>query len=214
MMMMINCSFDFEKYSSKPPKEAAGRITNRIAKYPTALPLETIAKNLVQPNGFTFCPAVFTEGKRRNANWKSQQLFGLDFDDGMGISEVLARCEKYSIKPAIIYTTFSSVNDNKFRVLFLHESEVNDFRVRKLIQLALMELFPECDPSCKDGSRVFYGGQELKLLDADAVFNGAELVQEMCRFISDSDKSNNKARAIKSYCASAGLDMLSSPGYN
>ena len=112
---MIKCTFDIEKFTKKPDKTEAGRISNRIAKYPVELTIEEIGKRLVQPNGFTFTPGVFTEGKRRIANWKSQQIFGLDFDEGMTIAQVLERCEKYNLKPAIIYTTFSSVNDNKFR---------------------------------------------------------------------------------------------------
>lgn len=207
LIELIKCTFDIEKFKSKPDKEAAKRISNRIAKYPVELTIEEIGKKLVQPNGCTFTPGVFTEGKRRIANWKSQQIFGLDFDEGLTIEEVLERCEKYNLLPAIIYTTFSSVNDNKFRVLFVLENEVTDFRIQKLIQLALMRIFSESDKACKDCSRVFYGGQELKHLDNTAVFNGALLVQEMCRYISDTDKAH-AAREIKNYCSSVGLDMV------
>lgn len=204
---MIKITLDNVNFTCKPDKKATTAITQRIAGLIQELPIETIAEQLVQPYGKTFTPAVFKDNKRTNDTWVSQQLFGLDFDEGITVSEVLDRCKKYQIEPCFIYSTFSSVDNNKFRVFFCNDTVVTDYRIRTVIQLGLMRLFKESDKSCKDGSRLFYGGQQLIYTDYNAVINPVALVRELCRYIQDIDKAH-AAREIKGYCQSVGLDML------
>lgn len=198
---------DKKNYCTKPDNQEAKLITNRIAEMSAEMSLETIAEYLVQPYGRTFAPAVFHDNKRSNSTWGSQQLFGLDFDEGITMDEVLERCSKYGIHPCFIYSTFSSTNNNKFRVFFCNETEVTDYRIRTVIQSSLMRMFKESDKSCKDGSRIFYGGKELLYKDYDKRINPVDLLRELCRYIQDSD-SVNASREIKHFCQLTGLDML------
>lgn len=70
-----------------------------------------------------------------------------------------------------------------------------------------MRIFPECDPSCKEPARLFFGGKKLlPYTDSEACFNPVQLVREMCRYISESDKAH-AASKIKKYCEDVGLDM-------
>lgn len=206
-MKKIKVSLDKQKFEQKPDKQDAKSITNRIASNTIELSVDDLKDSLVQPNGQSFCPAVFSDGKRRNDHWISQQIFGLDFDDGIAIEQVLERCEKYNVKPAIIYTTFSSVNNNKFRVLFQCETKITDQRLAKVIQLSLMRMFPESDKACKDSSRIFYGGQAAHTCDNEAVFCPPLLVQTVCRYITDEDKAH-ASRNIQQWCQFVGLDMF------
>jgi len=206
-MLMIRCTMDSKNYSVKPDKEEVKAITKRMAGLTEELPVRTIAERLVQPYGRTFSPAVFRDNKRTNDTWVSQQLFGLDFDEGISVEEVLERCDNYGILPCFIYSTFSSINNNKFRVFFCNDTEVTDYRVRTLIQLALMRMFRESDKSCKDASRMFYGGKVLLYENYDGRINPVDLLKVLCRYINDTD-STNASREITSYCQQVGLDMV------
>lgn len=204
----MKVSIDRQRYSQKPDKGTAGAISKRVAEQVENLEVQEIAEQLVQPYGRTFSPAVFADGQRKNANWKEQQLFGLDFDEGITVEQVLGRCKEYNIKPVFIYSTFSSnESNNKFRVFFCHETVLIDYRIRTVIQYALHMMFKEADGQCKDGSRFFYGGKELLYTDYGSTFNAVDLVKELCRYINDTDRVN-AAREIKRYCECVGLDML------
>jgi|GEM_PF-3090723 len=122
--------------------------------------------------------------RRNNRSWTSQQIFGLDIDnedfekdsnnktikengkqkpfkskDYLSPKEALERCKLYGIEPFFMYHTSSSEPDkwDKFRLLFKLEEPTKDYRVFKLIQTTLMNMFPECDKQCKDPARLFYG---------------------------------------------------------
>jgi len=161
--MNIKVTLDKFKNHNKPTKSETSIISNRIACNENIIDLqiEEFANYLVQPNGFTWSPTVFKGNFRRNNEWENQQLFGLDFDNGITLEEVIDRCNKYNIKPVFAYSTFSSVNNNKFRLAFVNNHIIEDYRVRTLIQLALMNLFPECDKSCKDASRLYLEVKKL-----------------------------------------------------
>ncbi len=206
----IKLCIDTKKFSSKPTDEKP--FAKRLPQNMVDLPIDIISSRLVQPYGNTWTPAYFkpnANGKlgRTNECWAGQTLFALDFDKGITFEEVLNRCRKYSIEPAFAYSTFSSINNNKFRVVWQMPFEINDARVRKVIQFALMRIFPECDSKCKDASRMFYGGKELIHTKFDSHLSIVDLIREMCRYLKDTD-SVNCARNIKSYCEAVGLDMV------
>lgn len=169
--------------------------------------IEALAKQLVYPHGRTWVPAVFSNGVRKNSHWLSQQLYGLDFDNGITVEQVLERCRDYGIIPCFIYSTFSSVNNSKFRVVFMNDQEITDYRLRTVIQLGLMTMFKESDKSCKDAARLYFGGREILYSNYEARINPIDVVKELCRYISDSDAAH-AAREIKKYCETVGLDMV------
>jgi len=207
--MLIKVTLDKIKYHNKPTKFETSIISKRIAcnENITELQVNQFAEYLVQPHGFTWTPTIFKGNLRLNNEWKMQQVFGLDFDNGITLEEVINRCNKYNIKPAFIYSTFSSVNNNKFRVIFINNHIVEDYRVGKLIQLALMNLFPESDKSCKDACRLYFGGKEIIYNDYEAIINVPELIEGLVHYFTDTMK-NNYLKKIKTFCSDVGIDMI------
>lgn len=125
--------------------------------------------------------------RRNNKCWTSQQIFGIDIDNedfvkdanGKNVKEngkekkvisknyitpqeAIDRCIKYGLEPFFSYHTMSSIisgpeKHDKFRLLFKTKEPINDYRMFSLIQILLMEIFPESDKACKDPARLFYG---------------------------------------------------------
>jgi len=199
---------DIGKFIKKPNKAETGQISKRIAQNYVNISLEELAKQITTPNGRTFTPAYFTGNSRTNDTWQGQQIFGLDFDKGITLEQIVERCQKYNILPSIIYETFSSVNQNKLRVLFTCEQEITDFPIRTAMQIALLTIFKESDKNCKDACRLFFGGKELVYTNFDARINPVDLILEMTRYIKDTDKNKNYSREIKEYCELVGLNMV------
>lgn len=162
--------------------------------------------------GRTWTPAYFRGDvngifKRSNNSWAGQSLFALDFDNGITVDAMLDRCKACGVMPAFIYTTFSSEDNNKFRVVFQNQFEVQDIRVRNIIQLGLMTLFKEADPSCKDPSRMFFGGKEIIYHDYQTTIDIATLVFGVCKYLTAKD-DKNYATNIKRFCQRIGINLL------
>ena len=123
----------------------------------------TFAELMLQ--GRTWCPATFNGG-RSNANWTSQSVFALDFDSGILPEVIIARCQSLDIIPNVVYTSFSdSETLRKFRLVFFIDMIIKTQEKAKELQLTLMELFPECDASCKDYARMFFAAKEVVYVD-------------------------------------------------
>src|SRR5680860_131240 len=208
--LKINLSLDIKSFTKKPDKEATVKISNRIASKLTNLELEKLPR-VVGDLGVSWCPGTFSEGKRRIANFNSQQIFGLDFDDGITWEEVKSRADKYRLPIVFAYETFSSINRSKFRVVLCNDIEITDARSARVIQIALMEIFPECDPACKDCSRLFFGGKGLIFVNENinvATFNISNLMLSLVEYYKDTDCGNNNvSRKIKQYAENVGIEL-------
>lgn len=114
---MINLRIDKTGYKAKPNGYEIAKISNRLSDMTTKeIPFEEFS-SLVGEQGHSFCVSDFY-GIRTKDNYKSQQIFALDFDDGITYSELSKRAESYGLPIALAYETFSSVNENRFRVVF------------------------------------------------------------------------------------------------
>lgn len=142
-----------EILKSKPTKGTIKSTLKNIIDI-TASELEWIVLN----NPFNVSEASgLTE-----ADWKSQQIFALDFDSGIKPDEFIKKCRIHSLNPNIIYTTYSDKPElRKFRALFILDEPINEYLKAKWIQRGLMKLFPEADKACKDLCRMFYPGKEI-----------------------------------------------------
>ncbi len=95
-------------------------------------------------------------------DWLSQQILTLDFDSGITPDEIIKRCRLSSIIPNIIYTTYSDKPElRKFRVIFILDKEITDYKIMKWAQRGLMSIFKEADAACKDLCRMYYPGKEV-----------------------------------------------------
>jgi len=165
--MKIQLTADRNHFYNKKPKDfEIGKINNRLcAVNVKKTDLHSLAE-MIGDKGMTWCPGVFN-GKRKNDNFISAQIIGLDFDEGVGFDEILSRSEKYMLPILFAYETFSSINKSKFRVVLLLSEIIADKEMYNTVIRQLMIIFPECDKSCKDASRMFFGGKNLFYYNQD-----------------------------------------------
>lgn len=159
--MEVQVSLDKTGYREKPEGREMAAISKRIAQNPRKVELHGLA-DLVGNKGHTFSPSIFSDGKRREKNFVQMQLFGLDFDDGISIQEIRKRAEEYALPIAFLYHTFHSTEGQpRFRAVFVNDVLIEDKRVANIMIAMLLEIFPQADKSCKDVSRMFFGGKGL-----------------------------------------------------
>jgi hypothetical protein len=194
--------------NAQKPTDDVRRISARLKR--TEVTLEELATKLTQPYGYTFSAGVFaTDGIRNNKSWQSQQLFALDFDRDITLKDVLERATRFDIKPVFAYSSFSAseVYPNKFRVIWAMNEVVKTEQVRNLIILSLMQIFPECDNSCKDASRIYFGGKELLYSDYGNRLLIDDLVDAVVQTIYIGDRSN-ASKYIKAWSQRVGLSLI------
>lgn len=168
-MNTIKFSFDGQSFQTKPSDEEIRRINNRIARSVQKLDRDKLMKKVIKigNGGHTFSPATFKNGRRSKDNFEQQQLFALDFDNKdpkkrLSFDEVKERARQFEMPILFAYDTMSSVQHDKFRVVFLNDVSIADRRAAEAVQLAMGEMFPEADASCyKDVSKLYFGGKGL-----------------------------------------------------
>lgn len=188
-MIEFPIQIDTVSYTGKPKSTDIQKIKPRLAQ---TQPIRATVKQLESAvlSGKSFSPAVLKGGARAD-NWSCQQVFCVDVDNEdkkapkgkklqskspLSIDEVFRRCNEWNIKPSLIYETFSSSDKwLKFRVVLISDKLITDSTERDCIQLALMEIFPECDTSCKNRDRLFFGGKKTMYADEQACFSPAVL---------------------------------------
>lgn len=203
--MNVKLSLDTKNFNRKPNKNETAYISNRIANNPIEISIKEFAKLTVQPYGRSYSGSVFGEGQRTNASWKSQQVFALDIDNGLTVSEAIEKCNQYNLMPAFIYTTFSSTPEHeKFRIVFILENEIDDIRVREFVQKSLMKVFPQTDTMTKDAARLMFGGKEIVYSKFENVISVIDIYHAACMVIRN---GSNPTRDMENFCRSVGVDM-------
>jgi hypothetical protein len=161
--MPMKVMLDQQAFNEKPKGYEIGVISKRIINNPVDISVEELANEL--GNGKTFVPATLKEAngvlRRSIENWESQQIFALDFDEGLRLDEALK--DDFLIEnAAFLYTTFSHTNEqHKFRVVFVLDYPVYEYQQFQNLMNKLLSLYPYADQSCKDGSRIFFGGAKV-----------------------------------------------------
>lgn len=200
----IKVCLDWEGFKQKPKKEDIMDISSRIAKQKAEVTIEELMKCITLPNAQSFTPAYFQTEKRLNDNWGGQQLFALDIDRGLRIDEAIKLSEDINVKPIFIYSSFSHLeNQHKFRMVFLLNEEIQDTRVRKIIQKSLTTLFPAADPNANDEARFFFGGKKIEFC-SNSVLTVPQLLDAVVRKLK---KGTNSSREIKKFCEVTNLSL-------
>jgi len=201
--MTIQTGLDVIPCLTKPQK-GAGIIKKRAAANWVNVNIAEFA-DLVGNKGYAFVPGHLIGGTC-SSNCKGIQLFVLDFDSGISFEEIARRCSSYDIPISFAYHTFSSSDEcEKFRVVFTHNTLIEDVYAAKIILLMLHRVFPECDSSCKDLSHLFYGGKELIYINESAYIACVPLFTAFCDAL---DQGGNYARNIKRFCINQHIFML------
>lgn len=195
--MQIRVSLDKEGFHGKPEKHTA-KISSRIAAEIKCCGIDELAE-LVGVKGHTFCPAVFTKRRRRAENFKEMQVFALDFDNGVSYEKIVRISKDYGIPAAFAYHTFSSTQVSpRFRVVFVNDVRVTDRRAAELIIQMLLGIFEDADRSCKDVSRMFFGGKRLAGPVSGQTINILKLAESFQRKLFVKDEKNY-SRAIRRF---------------
>jgi hypothetical protein len=185
-------TIDLTSRSMKPSDVEANEIRKNVQVI-TAITISDISKILVQPYAYTWSPGIFN-GYRSNSTWIHQQSFALDFDSGIEPDVVKLRFKEFDLIPNMIYYTFSDTPEKRrFRVLIFVDTVVNDHKTRSFIQEGLLKLFPEADHSCKDASRIFYGGKTSEIWNEGTV-SFIKLLE--CIAINNITRDHNNTRSL------------------
>lgn len=190
----VQVMLDTFQYAQKPTKPQTAAMSKRIEKLAICLGLYDLMYR-VGVQGQAFIPATMDGLGRSAGNWVHQQVFCLDFDNKeeikITLEEFYERCTAIGIHPAFVYLTFSHGEVvHKFRAVFVVSQVIVDIRLRNLVMLLLMELFPGRDKSCPDPSRIFYGGKGIHSENLQSRINPIQLLNAWLKETKGSDPKN------------------------
>ncbi|MBE6904674.1 MAG: hypothetical protein E7476_00125 [Ruminococcaceae bacterium] len=203
--MKFTTCIDIKSYTQKPDCKAAAGINNRIAQNEHSLTIQDLANKIEW--GYSWCPATFHNGKKTQANFKSQQLFALDFDGGIPLETVLERAQEYRLPIVLTYETFSSVNCDRFRAVFAYQEPVQKYVVANLIQHTLCAIFPEADKSGKDCTKFYYAGKNTIIYEPINYIDMESLIIGLTSHIRQTAGEKNFTRTLRNFCQQTRLRM-------
>ncbi len=199
--MQILAGVDTIGYSHKPGGCEYNGIKNRCRENHGWRDEKEIA-DLVGNRGHALLPGRFI-GEVKGQNCKGMQLFPLDFDAGASYKAIADRCSEYELSFLFSYHTFSSsVEIEKFRLVFAMPFEITDLFIVKAITLILQKIFPEADRMCKDPARVFNGGKELIEFHEGARLSPVNLRYALHRSLDD---GKHYAEQLNSFSRNSGI---------
>ena len=195
----IKCMYFNHKFTEKPQGKQCGWVQKSLTQ--ADITIENLAGALV--NGASFKPAVLVGGNKAE-NWYQQQLFGLDFDDGIGIEEAYNKVISLGITPCFMYTTFSHKEEHhKFRMIFCNDSVITDGTIRDRLQATLMGVIGGIDEVCFNRDRLFFGGKGQVVLhpDYEARINAESIIEKYWNDDYEQYISNAKPKSKKKTAA-------------
>ena len=202
----VALSIDKVSYKRKPEPWEIAKISKRIPLNKKVMEISEAAA-MIGNNGHTFTGAVFKNGERNNDNVAGMQLFAIDFDHDVTYNEIIDIINnKYHLPICFSYYTFSSSeSQERFRVVFCLEFLIEDIRFINMIINMIMDMFPKCDRSCSDSSRLFFGGKGL--IDMSfSFFTLEDLIHAHYISIYASDPKN-VSRKMRRICKIGGISL-------
>ena len=178
------------KWEAKPttPRER-GSLFNNYSY--TELTLKELADKI--DSGHTFCTAQLKNEHRLNKNFIESQVIMLDYDDGQDWISIVAKLKSKGIRTNLIYNSFSHTEEHpRFRLVIVLDNPVADPAYWKQILTSLIN-YTGADKSCKDISRMFFGGNAPIILDNE--FNQWEVVRQPITDLINADEKNSGRRA-------------------
>lgn len=191
----IKCMYFNHRFKDKPQGKQCGWVQKSLTQ--VNITIENLADALV--HGASFKPGVLVGGNKAE-NWIEQQLFGLDFDDGISIEEVYNKVISLGITPCFMYTTFSHKEEHhKFRMIFCNDTVITDGNIRDKLQAALMGVIGGIDEVCFNRDRLFFGGKGHTVLypDYDTRINAESIIEKYWNADFEQYISNAKPKSKK-----------------
>jgi len=106
-------------------------------------------------------PVVFKDGIRNKENFSSASVLGLDFDGTVTVDVVKNRLRDFGLKYSISYSHNHTSSAHRFRVIIPLERMTKSLKKYEDTLRTALEMFPEADTQCSDGSRFFFNSKEL-----------------------------------------------------
>lgn len=193
-MCKIKVSYDAKSNYSKPSGDAVKGISKRIAESPVLLSEDKIREFAlnISLDGHTFCPATFKNGSASKENFEQQQFLALDFDNknpdkSISFEEVRQRADQYELPVLFAYDTMSSVNHDKFRVVFANDNPITEIKAAEMMLKGLVTIFPEADPNSTKPTQIYFGGnKEMLYFNNDIpMINTEALMRNTINYLED-----------------------------
>lgn len=198
----IKCMYFDHKFKEKPQGKQCGWVQKSLTQ--VNITIENLADALV--HGASFKPGVLAGGNKAE-NWVEQQLFGLDFDDGIRIEEAYNKVISLGITPCFMYTTFSHKEEHhKFRMIFCNDTVITDGNIRDRLQATLMGVIGGIDEVCFNRDRLFFGGKGQIALypDYNNRINAESIIERYWNDDFEQYISNAKPKSKKKKTPAAG----------
>lgn len=191
----IKCMYFNHRFKDKPQGKQCGWVQKSLTQ--VNITVENLADALV--HGASFKPGVLAGGNKAE-NWIEQQLFGLDFDDGIRIEEAYNKVISLGITPCFMYTTFSHKEEHhKFRLIFCNDTIITDGNIRDKLQATLMGVIGGIDEVCFNRDRLFFGGKGHIVLypDYETRINAESIIEKYWNDDFEQYISNAKPKSKK-----------------
>lgn len=191
----IKCMYFNHRFKDKPQGKQCGWVQKSLTQ--VNITIENLADALV--HGASFKPGVLAGGNKAE-NWIEQQLFGLDFDDGIRIEEAYNKVISLGITPCFMYTTFTHKEEHhKFRMIFCNDTVITDGNIRDKLQATLMGTIGGIDEVCFNRDRLFFGGKGQTVLypDYDTRINAESIIEKYWNDDFEQYISNAKPKSKK-----------------
>ena len=191
----IKCMYFNHRFKDKPQGKQCGWVQKSLTQ--VNITIENLADALI--HGASFKPGVLAGGNKAE-NWIEQQLFGLDFDDGIRIEEAYNKVISLGITPCFMYTTFSHKEEHhKFRMIFCNDTVIIDGNIRDKLQATLMGIIGCIDEVCFNRDRLFFGGKGHTVLypDYDTRINAESIIEKYWNNDFEQYISNAKPKSKK-----------------
>lgn len=173
---MAKIHLDTKEFTSKPlDSQTLSNLHKRICKTVEEIAPKELAESLA--NGQTMVLGVMKNEVRKKVNLNYQEVIALDFDDNTTIEEIESN-EFIKQNASFIYTTFSHTEGHhKFRVVFFLENKLTNNEQVLEVYNKLFNMFPTADISCKDSSRLFFGGKSYTEINFNNRLNVNTIVE-------------------------------------
>lgn len=219
----------------KPTKEEFGYLQNNIWKEENIQELDFKKFAIcVGRLGFHWKSALL-QGGAKNENFSEAYVLSLDFDDKITIEEFTEKATDLGLAPTFMYKTFSHntidknlrkkvlkskkyqltkgnsvyrVKHHRWRAIWRLNQVIDNPQLKTALQLMLMEIFPECDPSCKDLSRFWVGGNDLFYYEEFNTLNLDNLQNAVISVIKERSTNGHSSRNMKNFAKSIGIRLF------
>lgn len=160
---------DRRRYAGQPKPKGPemGAIRNRLGRPEAHVRIGIEHLDWAIRHGLTLMPGV-CEGGTRAENWKSQQLWLVDFDNDQAMTargydvldplDALDRAFRMGLDPLFVYFTHKATVDPwnpRYRIVFALDAPVTDRSQAEGIGDMLLRAFPEADQSSCQPERMF-----------------------------------------------------------